>query len=115
MRFLKIDDELYEAAFKLIPSDPKWDGRVAYEITPLDSEVVFLFRDDKPWFIVERHEEPDPEHEGEHIVIETVTDCSDFNVVGDIVKHNTGTASLRMGRTTDLEEAYELLYGGMYE
>ena len=38
---------------------------------------------------------------------------SEYNVLGDVVKHNTGIATVKMGKTTELEEAYELLYGGV--
>lgn len=35
-----------------------------------------------------------------------------FNIAGDVTDHRDGTVSITMGRMTDLEEAYELLYGG---
>lgn len=40
-------------------------------------------------------------------------DNSDFCLRGDIVVHSNGTVSVKMGKLTDLEQAYELLYGGM--
>ena len=39
-------------------------------------------------------------------------DNSDFNIAGDVTDHRDGTMSIKMGKATDLEDAYELLYGG---
>lgn len=38
-------------------------------------------------------------------------DHSDFCFAGDITDHRDGTLSVKMGKKTDLEEAYEMLFG----
>lgn len=40
-------------------------------------------------------------------------DNSKYDVCGDFIQHTNGSISIKMGKTTELEEAYELLYGGM--
>lgn len=40
-------------------------------------------------------------------------DNSDFSVRGDLTVHTDGTVSVKMGKPTELEIAYELLYGGI--
>ena len=113
MTYVKINDIKYEATVKSFPMDTTWDNRLAKLITPLDPTVVNLFHDDVQWFYVEEHEEIDPEDPEKTITVESEIDMSEYNVLGDVVKHNTGVATVKMGKTTELEEAYELLYGGI--
>ena len=50
------------------------------------------------------------------VVFETVQqeyDNSEFYIRGDLTVHTDGTCTVKMGKPTDLEDAYEILYGGM--
>jgi len=40
-------------------------------------------------------------------------DLSDYCIAGDVVDHRDGNITVYMGKMTDLEQAYELLYGGV--
>lgn len=40
-------------------------------------------------------------------------DNSEFSILGDTIIAADGTVSIKMGKPTDLELAYELLYGGV--
>ena len=113
MTYVKINDIKYEATVKSLPMDTTWDNRLAKIIIPVDPTVVNLFHDDVKWFYVEEHEDIDTEDPEKTITVETEVDMSEYNVLGDVVKHNTGIATVKMGKTTELEEAYELLYGGV--
>ena len=39
-------------------------------------------------------------------------DNSAFSLSGDITDHRDGTVTIKMGKPTDLEDAYEMLLGG---
>lgn len=79
--------------------DHKWNLRESVEITleMTYSTAIALFKDNIQWSLVDN---------------ETVYDYSDHSLAGDIVDHRDGTISVKMGKPTDLELAYELLYGG---
>lgn len=85
--------------------DEEWDGRWSKTInlTMTYAQAASLFVDGASWSIVERN--------GNNVVMDEF-DNSEFNVAGDITDHRDGTLSIKMGKETDLEEAYELLYGG---
>lgn len=86
--------------------DHEWDERESKTIT-LEMEhdaALELFDDDVAWSIVVESEE-DP-------TVKTEYDNSDFCIAGDVTDHRDGTVSAKMGKPTDLEDAYELLYGG---
>ena len=44
---------------------------------------------------------------------ETEWDNSEYNIAGDITDHRDGTITVKMGKLTDLEEAYEIMLGGV--
>ena len=105
--------------------DSEWDGRESKTIHLLMSyaDAKNLFNDGVAWSIVQRDEIPVYDDDGNPTGVstteETEFDNSDFNVAGDITVHCDGTVSVKMGKHTaeeelsaDLEEAYELLYGG---
>ena len=79
--------------------DHKWNLRESIELTlsMTYSAAIALFKDNMQWSLVD---------DG------TVYDHSDYSIAGDIVDHRDGTISIKMGKPTDLELAYELLYGG---
>ena len=45
---------------------------------------------------------------------ETEWDNSEYNLAGDITDHRDGTITVKMGKLTDLEEAYEIMLGGAF-
>lgn len=79
--------------------DHKWNLRESVELTleMTYSTAITLFKDNIQWALVD---------EGE------VYDYADYSLAGDITDHRDGTISVKMGKPTDLELAYELLYGG---
>lgn len=121
MTYIKINEILYPATIRGYLNDGTWDNRASKAIT-LEMEYALaaeLFIDGATWFIVEdavkRYTEIDDEG---NIIEKTETyqneyDNSAYNVAGDIVDHRDGTLTIKMGKQTDLEEAYELLYGGI--
>lgn len=90
-------------------SDPFWDGRESktFRLKMAYADAMAIFTDGTEWSIVM---ETIDDETGE-IVIDSF-DNSDFTVAGDVTDHRDGTVSVTMGRMTDLEEAYILLYGG---
>jgi hypothetical protein len=40
-------------------------------------------------------------------------DNSEYNIAGDLTDHRDGTITAKMGKLTDLEEAYEIMLGGI--
>lgn len=108
MIYLRIGQVLYPASFSGKVNDNEWDNRMSKAIT-LDmthATADELFVDGLEWSIVEDiPTEEDPQHREEW-------DNSDYSVAGDIIDHRDGSITVKMGKPTDLEEAYELLYGG---
>ena len=124
MLYLKVNDILYPADFTGKMNDVAWDNRESKTIHSSDN-IMNVLEDDTPWYIVDRKEitrqvvidgEPQFDENGnpimETVTEETVYDNSDYCVLGDRTIHNDNTYSVTMGKQTDLEEAYELLYGG---
>lgn len=106
MTFVKIKGTLYPAIIYGKVADRDWDGRESKAIT-LDmsyDEAVELFVDGLAWSIVEQRD-------GE----ETEWDNSEFNLAGDLTDHRDGRITAKMGKLTDLEEAYEIMLGGIEE
>lgn len=96
---VKINGTEYPAVINGAMTDYTWDGRESKAIT-LEMEHATadgLFVDDAEWSILDG---------------ETEYDNSDYSVAGDITDHRDGTLTVKMGRPTDLELAYEELYGG---
>ena len=112
-----------------IKGDRSWDGRDTKTII-IETEYATakeLFVNNAAWFIVDNVKKSVPlvDEEG-HLVYdedgnpiinvieeEIVYDNSDYCVAGDITDHRDGRISIKMGKLTELEEAYELLLGGM--
>lgn len=44
---------------------------------------------------------------------QTEYDNGGFYIRGDLIVHVDGTCTVKMGKPTDLEDAYEMIYGGM--
>lgn len=130
MTFIKINENLYPATVNGRVSDTDWDNRASKAIT-LDMDYATantLFVDGLAWSIVQEQEVPvyetdengktvlDPLGNPEISGFETQTtefDNSEYCIAGDITDHRDGTITVKMGKLTDLEEAYELVLGGI--
>ena len=108
MIFVKINDTLYPATISGKVSDSNWDGRASKSITlEMDyATAIGLFVNGLAWSIVEQNEVDGEIHETEY-------DNSEYNLAGDLTIHTNGTCTVKMGKPTDLENAYEMLYGGI--
>ena len=130
MTFVKINDTLYPANIDGRVHDNEWDGRETKSIT-LEmgyAEAAALFVDGVAWSIVEQYEVPvyQAGENGELILDEngepvqtgtkmqeTEWDNSEFSIAGDLTDHRDGTVTVKMGKLTELEEAYEIMLGGI--
>ena len=130
MTFIKINDTLYPATISGRVADRDWDNRESKSIT-LEMDYATanaLFVNGLAWSIVQRGEVPvyqmDENGElvldenGEPIRTGTKTqefeyDNSDYNLAGDLTDHRDGRITAKMGKLTDLEQAYEIMLGGM--
>lgn len=110
---IKVNGNEYAAVINGNRVDYAWDNRESKAITTEEltfAEAMELFNDDTQWSIVERNIVENPEtHEQEEVVTEW--NNSDFCVAGDITDHRDGRITIKMGKPTDLELAYEELYG----
>ena len=108
MLYCKVNDTEYPViGFYGKMKDDEWDGRESKTIH-LEMEyeqALELFVDDISWYIVTTSDTY-PE------AVTGTFDNSAFCLAGDITDHRDGTLSVKMGKLTDLEEAYEILYGG---
>ena len=107
MIFVKINDVLYPATVIGNVIDNSWDKR---ESKSIELEMDYatangLFVNGLAWSIVDRNE-----IDGE--IQETEYDNSEYNLAGDITDHRDGRITVKMGKLTELEEAYEILFGG---
>lgn len=133
MTYIKINETIYPAMVNGKMADREWDNRESKSITlKMGYETAnALFVDGLAWSIVEQHEVPvyqkDEQGElvtdengapiptGETETQETEWDNSDFNLAGDLTDHRDGTLTAKMGKLTEVEEAYEILLGGSEE
>lgn len=117
MIFVKINDTLYPASVSGKVSDKDWDGRASKSIKlEMDyATAVGLFVDGMTWSIVQQDEVPvldeDRNQTGTEMQ-ETEFDNSEYTIAGDVTDHRDGTVTVKMGKFTELEEAYEILLGG---
>lgn len=121
MTYIKIGETLYPSTIDGRIVDRDWDNRESKTINLEMSytEAESLFVDGLAWSIVEQFEVPvyqdnengEPVQTGTEIQ-EVEYDNGEFCVAGDITDHRDGTLSIKMGKLTDLEEAYEMLLGG---
>ena len=109
---IKINETLYPATVNGRMVDRDWDNRESKAIT-LEMDYATannLFVNGVEWAIIEQNEVP--VEDGTEIQ-ETEWDNSDFILAGDLTDHRDGTITVKMGKLTDLEEAYEILLGGV--
>lgn len=79
-------------------------------------EAAHLFVDGIEWSIVVQEETPVLDDNGVEVDVqyrEVEFDNSEYNLAGDITDHRDGTITVKMGKLTDLEEAYEIMLGGV--
>lgn len=125
MIYVKVNDTLYPASIAGKMSDSNWDGRESKEITMAGdfAAVSALFPEGTAWSIVNEETVPVVDEVGSPVLDEngeqtyetkqTEFDNSDFSIRGDLTVHVDGTCTVKIGKPTDLESAYELMYGGM--
>lgn len=120
--YIKINETLYPATVSGRVADKDWDNRASKAITlEMDyTTAVALFVDGLAWSIVQQNEVPVYEEgeNGESIqtgteIQESEWDNSEYNLAGDITVHRDGTITVKMGMLTDLEQAYEIMLGGI--
>lgn len=116
MTYIKINDEQFEATINGRLEDLDWDSRESKSITlTMDyNTAINLFIDNLAWSIVSTVMIMEISLNGEETETEKTVeyDNSDYCVAGDITDHRDGTITIKMGKLTELEEAYELLLGG---
>ena len=118
MTFVKINETLYPATIKGKLSDDAWDNRDSKAIT-LEMDYATAsntFVDGAQWSIIQTIERPVYDEQGNEIDIETHEveyDNTEYSIAGDIIDHRDGTITAKMGKLTVLEEAYELMLGGI--
>lgn len=118
MIFVKINNKLYPATISGKVTDKDWDNRESKSIKlEMDYETAIgLFVDGMAWSIVQQEEVPVFDENGEQTgteLKETEFDNSEYNLAGDITDHRDGTITAKMGKLTPLEEAYEIMLGGI--
>ena len=121
--YIKINngDILYPAVITGRMADKEWDNRETKAIT-LEMDYATankLFIDSVIWSIVMEHpveikEIDDGGNTTTKTIIETEEfDNSEYSLAGDITDHRDGTLTVKMGKLTDLEQAYEIMLGGI--
>lgn len=122
--YIKVNETLYPATISGRVADRDWDNRESKLITLTMSytEALALLPDGTPWSIVEKEQVPTYAEDGSYaydddgnqIMEEKTTewDNSEYSMSGDITDHRNGTVTIKMGKPTDLETAYEQLIGG---
>lgn len=130
MTYVKINGNLYPATISGKMADREWDDRESKSITlEMDYATAnILFVDGLAWSIVEQNEVPvyQMDEDGKPVldengapiqtgteIQETEWDNSEFSLAGDLTDHRHGTITAKMGKLTDLEEAYEIMLGGI--
>lgn len=121
--YIKINngDILYPAVITGKMADKEWDNRetkaIALEMDYATANKLFI--DGVIWSIVMEHpvEIKEIDDEGNtttKTIIETEEfDNSEYSLAGDITDHRDGTLTVKMGKLTDLEQAYEIILGGV--
>ena len=122
MTYIKVNGEIYPAKIGRKGVDHGWDDREIKEVTLAMSydEVMSLLPDSTPWSVIVKEPMLDDGgnqalDESGNIVLEeggTEVDMSEYSMSGDITDHRDGTVTIKMGKPTDLETAYEMLIGG---
>lgn len=125
MTYVKINGTLYPASVSGRITDKEWDNRESKAVT-LENDFATLdalFPDGAVWSIVHEETVPVVDEQGNPVLDadgnqtyttqQTEFDNSEYSIRGDLTVHVGGTCTVKMGKPTDLEDAYEILYGGM--
>lgn len=118
MTFIKINQTLYPATVGGRVADKDWDNRESKSIT-LEMPYATaskLFVSGLAWSIVQKEDVTTFDDEGNIIgteIQETEYDNSEYDLAGDLTDHRDGTITVKMGKLTDLEQAYEIMLGGI--
>jgi hypothetical protein len=122
MTYIKVNGEVYTTTVSRKETDHAWDDREIKEVTLAMSytEVLSLLPYNAPWSVIVKEPMLDDDgnqalDESGNIVLEedgTEVDMSEYSMSGDIIDHRDGTVTIKMGKPTDLETAYEMLIGG---
>ena len=112
MDYIKINGNLYSANVTGKLNDRDWDGRASRTIAvEMDYATASeLFIDGAEWSIVNDVERP--QEDGSIAIVQEEYDNSDYCVAGPITDNRDGTMIIKMGKLTELAEAYEMLLGG---
>ena len=125
MIYVKVNNTLYPASIAGKMNNKEWDGRESKTITleGAFATINALFPDGVQWSIVNEDEVPAVDEAGNPVLDEkgeptyttkqTEFDNSEFCMRGDLTVHIDGTCTVEMGKPTDLEAAYEMIYGGV--
>jgi len=106
--YVKIGDTQYAATIDGNVTNRSWDNREskAITLTATYAEAAAIFSDGITWSIVQEGTAEDG------TTTSTEYDNTDYSILGDIIVHTGGTCTVYMGKSTDLEDALEQLYGG---
>lgn len=112
MTYIKVNGTLYPATIDGTMVDYQWDNRESKSITLSNTyaEVLNLLPDNTPWSIVQK--ETATGEDGTETEQTSEWDNSEYSMSGDITDHRNGTVTIKMGKPTDLEDAYEMMIGG---
>lgn len=113
MEYISIAGAEYPASISGRLNDAGWDGRESKAITlRMDYATASgLFINNAAWSIISEWEEAS--EDGQSVAMRReVYDNSDFCVAGAITDNRDGTITVKMGKMTALEQAYEMLFGG---
>ena len=89
---------------------------VTFVITCITAVISFVTLTVKLTRYITEQEVPTYDDNGEQIgteMQETEFDNSDYCIAGDITDHRDGRITVKMGALTEVEQAYELMLGGM--
>lgn len=118
MTYIKVNNELYPATINGRIHDVDWDNRESKSVTleMTYDEVAELMPNDAEWSIIQVDEIPVYDEQGnetgEAQTVSEEYDNTEFCISGDITDHRDGTITIKMGKLTDVEEAYALMFGG---
>jgi hypothetical protein len=121
MTYVNINGIQYPAIISGRMSDKDWDDRPskAIKLEMTHDEALSVFCDGAEWSIITENtvSEPQFDEEGNPIMMERIQteefDNSEYNLAGDVTDHRDGTVTVKMGKLTPLEEAYEIMLGGI--
>lgn len=117
MVYVKVDESIHTAIISGRMQDKEWDNRECKMVTIRTDFATMdsLLTDGTPWSIVIEDEVITTDEEGNEVTEtrQTEYDNSEFSIRGDLTVHVDGTCTVKMGKLTELEEAYEIMLGGI--